>query len=110
MRSLRDRLQAAAAQPIHRRPTRFDRQPGHQTNSSRNIEPLLALLLRIAQDHIFNRSRIDAASLNERAHYHHSQVIGADIAKNTLLRMGPANRRATGIDNYGSFHSFKEKA
>ena len=83
----------------HRRltvaPPRFDRQPGHQADGAGDVEPLLALLLRVAQHDVFDRRRIDAGPLDERAHHRHGQVVGADVAKDALLRMSPANRRAT---------------
>jgi hypothetical protein len=65
---------------------------------------LLALLLRVAQHDVFDRRRVDAASFYESAHHSYSQIIGADVSKNALLRMGSANRRAAGIDYYSGFH------
>ena len=104
VRRLGERLQAAAAQAIDGRAARLDRQPGHQADRAGDVEPLLALLLRVAEDDVFDRGRIDAAALDERAHHGDGQVVGADVAKDALLRMSPANRRATGINNNGGFH------
>ena len=79
-------------------------KPGHQADGAGDVEPLLALLLRVAEDDVFDRGRIDAGPLDERADHGDGQVVGADVAKDALLRMGPANRRAAAIDNDGGFH------
>ncbi len=55
VRCLGERLQAAAAKAIDRRPAGFDRQTGHQSHGARHVEPLLALLLRIAEHDVFDR-------------------------------------------------------
>ena len=34
----------------------------------------------------------------------HGQVVGADVAKDALLLVRPANRRADAIDDDGAFH------
>ena len=53
---------------------------------------------------VFDRGRIDARLRStSAAHDHHGQIIGADVAKDTLFRMSPANRRADAIDNDGVF-------
>ena len=108
VRRLGERLQAAAAQAIDRRPAGLDRQPGHQADGAGDVESLLALLLRVAEHDVFDRGRIDAGALDERAHHGDGQIVGADVAKHALLRMGPANRRAATIDNDGGFHSSKD--
>ena len=67
VRCLGERLQAAAAESIHRRAAGLDRQPGHQADGPSHVESLLALLLRVAEHDVFDRGRIDAACAR-RAH------------------------------------------
>jgi len=104
VRSLRERLQAAATKPIDRRPASFDGQPGHQTDGTGHIETLLALLLRIAEYDVFDGGRIDPAALDDRAHDSDGEIIGADISKDALFRVSPPDGRATSFNNNGGFH------
>ena len=66
VRGLVDGLQARAAQAVDRRAAGVRRQPGHQADDAGDVEPLLALLLRVAQHDVFDLGRIDAGALDER--------------------------------------------
>ena len=91
--------------PIDRRPARLDRQPAIRPTVRATLNPCSRCCCVLPEHDVFDRSRIDAAPLDQRAHHRHGQIIGADVAKDTLLRMSPANRRATSINDYGGFHS-----
>ena len=90
--------------PIDRRAARLDGHACHQPDRPGDIQPLLALLLRVAEHDVFDHRRVDARPLHERAHHRDGEVVGADIAKDTLLRMRPPNRRPTTINNNSSLH------
>jgi hypothetical protein len=99
-----DRLQAAAAQAIDGRPADAGGQPGDQADDARDVETLLALLLRIAKDHVLNRRGINACALDQRSNDRRGQVVRPHIAKHAALGMRPADRGATAINDNGSFH------
>ena len=105
VRRLGERLQAAAAEAIDRRAARLDGEPAIRPTVAGDVEPLLALLLRVAEHDVFDLGRIDAGPLDERADHRHGEIVGADVAKDALLRVRPANRRATAINNDGVLHS-----
>ncbi len=66
------------------------------------------LLLRVAEDRRLRSRRVDAGPLDQRADHRDGQVVGADVAKDALLRVGAANRRAAAINDDGSFHRFNQ--
>ena len=76
----------------------------HQPDRAGDVESLLALLLRVAEHDVFDRGRVDAGPLDQRADHGDGQIVGADVAKDALLRMRAADRRATAINDNGSFH------
>ncbi len=88
VRRLRQRLQTAAAESVHRRPAGFDRQSRHQSHGPGHVEALLALLLRVAEHNVLNNGGIDSRALDERTHHGNGQVVGTHIAKRALLRDG----------------------
>ena len=104
VRRLGERLQTAAAESIDGRPARLDGDARHQADRAGDVQPLLALLLRVAEHDVFDRGRVDAGPLDERADDGDGEVVGANVAKDALLRMRSANRRATTINDDGSFH------
>jgi hypothetical protein len=112
MASLVDRLKTAAAQSIDGRSTGGTGQPGHQRDDASNVKTLLALLLSISQDDVFDLGWIDVGPLDQSFHHSDRQIVGADVAKNAPFVMGTANRGATTIDYNSSIHGFlglKEK-
>ena len=66
VRRLVEGLQAGAAQAIDRRAAGLRGQPGHQADDAGHVEPLLALLLRVAEHDVFDLGGIDAGALDER--------------------------------------------
>ena len=92
VRGLVDGLQARAAQAIDRRAAGVRRQAGHQPHDAGGVHALLALLLGIAQHDVFDFGRVDAGALDEGFDHLHGQVVGADLAKDALVLVGPANR------------------
>ncbi len=79
-------------------------RPAIRPTDAGHVKSLLALLLRVSQDDVFDCSRIDAGPLDQRADHFDGQVVGADVTVDALLRVGPANRRAAAIDDDGAFH------
>ncbi len=104
VRSLVDRLQAGAAQAVDGRAAGVRRQARHQPHDAGGVHALLALLLRIAEHDVFDFGRVDAGALDEGLDDRHGQVVGADVAKDALVFVGPANGRSHAIDNHGAFH------
>ena len=87
MSGLVDRLQARTAKPVDRGGGRGAGQAGHQRHGPGDVEALLALLLRIAEDHVFDLAgsmppRSITASTTDR------QVVAADVAKDPFLFVG----------------------
>ena len=60
VRSLVDRLQGRAAQPVDGRAAGRQRQAGHQADDAGDVHPLLALLLGVAHHDVFDLVGIDA--------------------------------------------------
>ena len=79
-------------------------RPAIRPDDAGGVEPLLALLLGVAQHDVFDLVGVDAGALDQGLDHLHGQVVGADVAKDPLLFVGPANRRADAIDNHGAFH------
>ena len=105
VRRLGERLQAAAAQPIDRRPAGLDRQPGHQADRAGDVEPLLALSAACCRA---RRLRSRAGSMPVRSTSARTTATARSserTSRNTPFSgMGPANRRAAAIDDDGVFH------
>jgi hypothetical protein len=69
-----------------------------------HVVTLLALLLDAAPLHVLDQRAGDADALDQGLHQVGRQVIGPDVAKDALLRMSPADRRADGLDYHGATH------
>ena len=110
MRRLVQRLQAAAAETIDRRAAGLDGEAGHQADHASDIKSLFALLLRVAEHDVFDGRGIDAGALDERADDGHGEIVGADVAKDALLRVSAANRRAAAINYNGGFHVINRRS
>ena len=104
VRGLGQRLQTAAAEAIDCRPGRLDRKTGHQADRAGHVEALFALLLGVAQYNVLDRARVNSRSRDERANDLDGKVVGADVAKNTLFGVRPANGRATAVNYDGVLH------
>ena len=100
-----DRLQAAAAEAVDRRAADAAWQAGQQRHDSADVEPLLLLLLRVAEHDVFDRRRIDAGSLDERLHHRRGEIVGANVAKDAPLGVSPPDGRPAAVNDHWSFHS-----
>jgi hypothetical protein len=104
VRSLGDRLQTAPAESIDRRAAGLNWEARHQSDGTGHVETLLALLLNIAQNDIFDDGRVDAAPLDYCADYSHSQIIGPDVAVHAFLGVGATDWRPASFNYDGGFH------
>ena len=62
-----DRLQAGAAEPVHRLPGDRRRQPGQQQRHARDVAIILARLVGAAHDHVFDNLSRNARALDRLA-------------------------------------------
>src|SRR5439155_183932 len=90
--------------PVDRGAAGVRGQTGHDADDAGRIEPLLALLLGVAHHDVFDLFDVDAGALDHGLDHFHGQIVGANLAKHALVFIGPANRRADGVHNYGAFH------
>ncbi len=93
------RLQAAPAKPVHGRAGRRRRKSSHQRDDARNVHALLTRLLRVPEDHVLHKIRVDPGSLEESLYAGDGQIVAADISKNAALGVRAADRRSHAIDN-----------
>jgi hypothetical protein len=102
-------LQAAAAQAVDRGASGRCRQPGEQAHNPANVETLFPLLLRAAEDDIFDDRWVDLRALNKRGNDGSGEIVGPHVAKHAALRMCSADRSAATVDDDGGFHSRKRE-
>jgi hypothetical protein len=104
MGGLVERLEAAAAEAIDRGAAGGARQAGEQADDAADVEPLLLLLLRIAEDDVFDRRRVDAGPLDEGLDHRRGKIVGAHVAKDAALGVGPPDRGPAAVNDHWSFH------
>ena len=94
-----DRLERGATEPIDRRAGSGQRQTRHQGRAPGHVAAKFAPLLRSAEDHVFDRGRIDTASLDHALHDGRGQFVAADVPEQAAVGMRPADRRAAAGDD-----------
>jgi hypothetical protein len=62
------------------------------------------LLLRIAQEQVFDFGGVDTGALDDGLDHGHGQVVAADIAKDAFFFMRAADGRANPVNNDCVFH------
>ncbi len=97
-------LQTGTAQAVDRRAAGVHRQARHHGHGAGDVQPLLALLLRIAEDYVFDFFRVDAAALHQGFDDRHGQIVAAHVAVHALLLAGAADGSADCGDDDGAFH------
>ncbi len=94
MRSGVDRLQARAAEPVHRLPGDRRWQPGQQQRHAGDVAIILARLVRAAHHHIFDGLGRDARAPDSLGKHERAQVIGTAIFEDA--RIAPNGRANSG--------------
>ena len=104
MRRLVDRLQAAAAQPVDRRPAGLDGSPAIRPTMRATLNPCSLCCCVLPR----TTSSITAGSMPVRSTSARTTATArssrAHVAKDALLGVRPANRRAAAINNDSGFH------
>ena len=102
-----DRLQARSALAVDRGACDLDREPRQQRDHAADIQPLLARLVGASPDHVLDFGRVEfAIALEQAAHAHHCEVVGADVLVIAVL-VGAADWRANSVNDYHFVHDLR---
>ena len=75
------RLDAGAAQPVHRQRRHTDRQPGLERDMARAVDGIGARLQHVAEDHVIDPARLDARPLERAVGGNGAELERRDVAQ-----------------------------